>query len=207
MNKVELLGRLTKDPEVRYSEKTNTNVVNFTLAVNRRFVKEGEERQADFISNVAFGKTADFIEKYIKKGMQIAVVGRIQTRTYDDNNGQKRYITEVVVEEVYFAESSNKQNSADINVLTASTPVQASTDNNEEFFGDDDFPFWEKRLQYENLIFITKDILRLIHAIKHETIVKYINKYNYSEKEIEEINKLWEIAQLSPITVINLPNP
>lgn len=141
MNKVELLGRLTKDPEVRYSEKTNTNVVNFTLAVNRRFVKEGEERQADFISNVAFGKTADFIEKYIKKGMQIAVVGRIQTRTYDDNNGQKRYITEVVVEEVYFAESSNKQNSADINVLTASTPVQASTDNNEEFFGDDDFPF------------------------------------------------------------------
>lgn len=141
MNKVELLGRLTKDPEIRYSEKTNTKVVNFTLAVNRRFVKEGEERQTDFINNVAFGKTADFIEKYIKKGMQIAIAGRIQTRSYEDNNGQKRYVTEVVTEEVYFAESSNKQNSADINVLTSSTPIQINSDNNEKFFGDDDLPF------------------------------------------------------------------
>lgn len=80
-------------------------VVSFNLAVNRRFVKEGQERQADFISIVAWGKTAEFVSKYFKKGQQVAVAGRIETRNYDDAQGQKRYVTEVIAEEVYFADS------------------------------------------------------------------------------------------------------
>lgn len=102
MNKVSLIGRLTKDVEVRYTQFNNIPVGLFTLAVNRRFAKEGEQ-QADFINIVAWNKTADFCNKYFKKGQQIGLVGRIQTRTYEDNNGLKRYVTEVVAEEVYFA--------------------------------------------------------------------------------------------------------
>lgn len=103
MNKVILMGRLTKDPEVRYTQSTNTQVTSFTLAVNRRFVKQGEERQADFINIVAWNKTAEFVSKYFKKGQQVGVIGRIQTRNYDDEQGTKHYITEVIAEEVYFA--------------------------------------------------------------------------------------------------------
>ena len=103
MNKVILMGRLTKDPEVRYTQTTNTMVTSFTLAVNRRFVKQGEERQADFINIVAWNKTAEFVSKYFSKGQQVGVIGRIQTRNYDDEQGVKHYITEVIAEEVYFA--------------------------------------------------------------------------------------------------------
>lgn len=103
MNKVILLGRLTKDPETRYTQSTNTQVTSFTLAVNRRFVKQGEERQADFINCVAWNKTAEFVSKYFRKGQQVGVIGRIQTRNYDDEQGVKHYITEVIAEEVYFA--------------------------------------------------------------------------------------------------------
>ena len=112
MNKVVLLWRLTKDPEVRYTQTNNTMVATFTLAVNRRFVKPGEDRQADFINCIAWSKTAEFVSKYFKKGQQIAVVGRLQTRNYDDEQGQKHYITEVVAEEVYFAgdKKENTQN-------------------------------------------------------------------------------------------------
>jgi single-strand DNA-binding protein len=104
MNKAILMGRLTRDPEVRYTQ-SNLTVSNFTLAIDRRFVRQGEERQADFIPIVTFGKTAEFCEKYFKKGQQVLVVGRIQTRSWDDNEGKKRYMTEVVSEEVYFADS------------------------------------------------------------------------------------------------------
>ena len=103
MNKVVLIGRLTRDPEVRYTQTNNTLVASFTLAVNRRFVRQGEERQADFINIVAWSKTGEFCSKYFKKGQQVAVIGRIQTRTWDDEQGQKHYVTEVVAEEVYFA--------------------------------------------------------------------------------------------------------
>ena len=109
MNKVQLLGRLTKDPEVRYTQTNNTAVASFSLAVNRRFVKEGEERQADFINIVSWGKTAQFCSNYFRKGMQIALVGRIQTRNWEDDQGQKHYVTEVVAEEVYFADSKKEQ--------------------------------------------------------------------------------------------------
>ena len=108
MNKAILMGRLTSDPEVRYTQTTNTMVVNFALAVNRRFVKEGEERQADFINIVAWNKTAEFCSKYFKKGQQVAVIGRIQTRTWDDEEEKKHYVTEVVAEQIYFADSKRE---------------------------------------------------------------------------------------------------
>lgn len=107
MNKTILMGRLTKDPDTRYTQTTNTQVTRFTLAVNRRFAKE-EEQQADFINIVAWNKTAEFVSKYFKKGQQVGVIGRIQTRTWDDDQGQKHYVTEVIAEEVYFADSKKE---------------------------------------------------------------------------------------------------
>ena len=108
MNKAILMGRLTKDPETRYTQSTNTQVTSFTLAVNRRFVRQGEERQADFINIVAWGKTAEFCSKYFKKGRQVGVIGRIQTRTWEDDKNVKHYVTEIVAEEVYFADSKKE---------------------------------------------------------------------------------------------------
>ena len=105
MNSVNLIGRLTKDVDVRYTQTNNTLVANFSIAVNRKFVKEGEERQADFINIIAWGKTGEFCSKYFQKGQQVGITGRIQTRTWDDDQGQKHYVTEVVAENVYFADS------------------------------------------------------------------------------------------------------
>ncbi len=105
MNKAILMGRLTRDPELRYTSANNTAVCSFTIAVNRKFSKQGEERQADFIPIVAWDKTAEFCSKYFTKGQQVAVVGRIQTRTWDDNEGKKHYVTEVIAEEAFFADS------------------------------------------------------------------------------------------------------
>lgn len=105
MNKVILMGRLTRGVETRYTQTTNTMVAGFTLAVNRRITNKDGERQADFISVVAWSKTAEFCSKYFKKGQQVLVVGRLQTRSYEDDKGTKHYITEVVAEEVYFADS------------------------------------------------------------------------------------------------------
>ena len=105
MNKVILMGRLTRDPEVRYTQTNNTLVASFSLAVNRRFARQGEERQADFINVVAWNKTGEFCSKYFKKGQQVGVIGRIQTRNWDDEQGQKHYVTEVIAEEAYFADS------------------------------------------------------------------------------------------------------
>jgi single-strand DNA-binding protein len=106
MNKAMLIGRLTRDPEVRYSQGENqTAVARFTLAVDRRFKRAGETSEADFIGCVAFGKQAEFIEKYFKQGMKMVAVGRIQTGSYTNKDGQKVYTTDVVVEEVEFAES------------------------------------------------------------------------------------------------------
>ena len=102
MNKCVLMGRLTRDPEVRMSG--DTAVARFSLAVDRRFKKDGEQT-ADFISCVAFGKTGEFIEKYGRKGTKFVVEGRIQTGSYTNKDGQKVYTTDVVVEQVEFAES------------------------------------------------------------------------------------------------------
>ena len=107
MNKVILMGRLTKDPEVRYTTTNNTLVCGFSLAVNRRFAKEGEQ-QADFINIVAWSKLGEFCSKYFVKGQQVAICGRIQTRNYDDKDGKKVYVTEVVAEEAHFADTKKQ---------------------------------------------------------------------------------------------------
>ena len=106
MNKVNLMGRLTRDPEIRTSGETT--VGSFTLAVDRRIKKEGQP-SADFIRCTAFGKSAEFAEKYLKKGTKIALTGRIQTGSYQDKNGNTVYTTDVVIEEMEFAESKNSQ--------------------------------------------------------------------------------------------------
>ena len=104
MNKVILMGRLTRNPDIRYSQGENsTAVARFTIAVDRRFKRDGAQT-ADFISCVAFGKTAEFFEKYVKQGTKLCVEGRIQTGSYE-KNGQKVYTTDVVVENAEFAES------------------------------------------------------------------------------------------------------
>lgn len=125
MNKVILIGRLTKDPEIRYTQN-NTPVCNFTLAVDRRFSKD---KQADFISCQAWQKTAEFISKYFQKGSMIAVVGSIQTRTWEDSEGKKRYITEVIADEAYFTGSKSK------------TETDKATDTWPPDYEDDDLPF------------------------------------------------------------------
>ena len=112
MNKVCLIGRLTKDIELKTTQ-SNVKVANFTLAVNRRFVKEGQEQTADFINIIAWGKTAEFCNKYFSKGLQIGVTGRIQTRTWDDDEGKKHYVTEVVAEEVDFADGKRTNQQSD----------------------------------------------------------------------------------------------
>jgi len=139
MNKVILMGRLTKDPEVRYTQTNNTLVASFSLAVNRRFARQGEERQADFINIVAWSKTGEFVSKYFKKGQQVGVVGRIQTRNWDDDQGQKHYITEVIAEEAYFADSKRDGETSNFEDTFGDSSVQ-----NADFqinSSDDDLPF------------------------------------------------------------------
>ena len=112
MNKVILMGRLTRDPEVRYTQGENAMAIGrYTLAVDRRFKRDGEAA-ADFISCVAFGRQAEFAEKYLRQGIRIVVTGRIQTGSYTNRDGNKVYTTDVVVEEQEFAESKNAQNHA-----------------------------------------------------------------------------------------------
>jgi single-strand DNA-binding protein len=105
MNKAILIGHLTRDPEIRYSQSAEPiAIARYTLAVNRRFKKEGEP-DADFIPCVSFGRQAEFMEKYFKKGMKAAITGRISVRSFDDATGQRRWMTEVIAEEIEFTES------------------------------------------------------------------------------------------------------
>ena len=104
MNKVILMGRLTRNPEVRYSDG-GSSIARFTLAVDRKFKRENDEQSADFISCIAFGKTAEFLEKYGCKGTKFVIEGRIQTGSYTNKDGQRVYTTDVVVEQLEFAES------------------------------------------------------------------------------------------------------
>lgn len=111
MNKVILMGRLTREPEVRYSNGAEPlAVARYTLAVNRRF-KRKDEPEADFIPCVAFGKSGEFAEKYFRKGQLVAVTGRLQVRSWD-KDGERRYTTEVIIEEQHFTESKNSQPAA-----------------------------------------------------------------------------------------------
>ena len=143
MNKVQLVGRLTRDPEIRYSQGENaTATARFSVAVNRRFKNSEGNYDADFINCVAFGKSAEFVEKYFKKGMAIGLTGRIQTGSYTNKDGQKVYTTDVVVEETEFVESKGASNTDNSN---ASCPTP-SVSNNSDFVNipdgvDEELPF------------------------------------------------------------------
>lgn len=127
------MGRLTKDPEVRYTQTSNIMVTSFTLAVNRRFVAQGQERQADFLPIVSWNKTAEFVAKYFKKGQQVAVIGRVETRNYDDKDGKKVYVTEVIAEEVYFADSKREDGQATTFTGDNTTSFEAAADTDLPF--------------------------------------------------------------------------
>ena len=137
MNKVIIIGRFTRDPEIKYSTGENaTATARFSLAVNRRFKNKEGNYDADFINCVAFGKTAEFIEKYFTKGMAIGITGRIQTGSYTNKEGQKVYTTDVVVEETEFVESKNKSTSDNV----PNNNVNSNSDF-EEVISDDEMPF------------------------------------------------------------------
>ena len=126
MNKVILMGRLTRDPEVRYSAGNNSMAVaRYTLAVDRRFRRDGENN-ADFIGCVAFGKSAEFAEKYLRQGTKIIVTGRIQTGSYTNRDGQKVYTTDVVVEDQEFVESKAAASESGMMRQSAPSPMAAS---------------------------------------------------------------------------------
>ena len=145
MNKVILMGRLTRDPEVRYSAGENAlAIARYTLAVDRRFRRDGEA-SADFISCVCFGRSAEFAEKYFHQGIRIVVSGRIQTGSYTNREGQKVYTTEVVVEEQEFAESKNAS-SANTQSYQAAPAPAPSADAGDGFMNipdgiDEELPF------------------------------------------------------------------
>ena len=139
MNKVVLIGRLTRNPEVRYSQGSESMAIaRFTLAVDRKGKKDGAEQTADFIPCVAFRKTAEFVEKYVKQGTKVAIDGRIQTGSYTNRDGQKVYTTDVLVEEIEFAESKN---------ASADTSSKPSPKDSGDFMqipddiNDEDLPF------------------------------------------------------------------
>ena len=112
MNKVILMGRITRDAEIRYTQgEKSTAIARFSLAVDRRFKKDNDEQNTDFISCIAFGKIAEFLEKFGRKGTKFVVDGRIQTGSYNNKDGQKVYTTDVVVENIEFAESKNSSGS------------------------------------------------------------------------------------------------
>lgn len=139
MNKVILVGRLTRDPEVRYSQGENTMAIaRYTIAVNRRFKREGDP-EADFIRCVVFGRAAEFAEKYFRQGLRFAISGRIQTGSYTNKEGGKVYTTEVVVEEQEFAESMAEREHTQ-------TPASAPESSGDGFMNipegiDEELPF------------------------------------------------------------------
>lgn len=153
MNKVILMGRLTRDPEVRYSQGNEPlAVARYSLAINRRFKRQGEP-EADFINCVAFGKAGEFAERYFRKGQMISIVGRLQVRSWDDQEGKKRWSTDVVVEEQYFAESKSSFESHKDSAMPegsmpkASAPAKEPSNISDGFYPidesieDDDLPF------------------------------------------------------------------
>ena len=147
MNKVILMGRLTRDPEVRYSQgEQATAIARYTVAVDRRFKRDGDAQTADFIGCVAFGRQGEFAEKYFRKGTKVVITGRIQTGSYTNKDGQKVYTTDVVVEEQEFVES--KANSgANSGFQPGPSPSPApSTDIGDGFMNipdgiDEELPF------------------------------------------------------------------
>jgi single-strand DNA-binding protein len=143
MNKWIGMGRMTKDPVLTYTQAKNTAVCKFTLAVDRQFTAQGEDKQADFINCVAWSKTAEFVSKYFTKGLRVALVGRLQTRSWDDDDGKKHYATEVVAESVYFADSKREQKGDAYEPQTGqdSTPAEFSGQDQDNDDNGDSLPF------------------------------------------------------------------
>ncbi len=135
MNKVVLIGRLTKDPQIKFTPGNGTAVCTFTIAVNRRFKKEGQP-DADFIPIVVWGKIAESTANYMRKGSQISVAGRIETRSYEAKDGGRRYVTEVVADEVSFLEFGKKNNATN-NTQSGDVPGDYFSEDN----SDDSMPF------------------------------------------------------------------
>lgn len=146
MNKVILMGRLTKDVEMRQTP-TGVSVARFTIAVNRRFAGKDAQQQADFINCIAWRQTGEFISRYFSKGNMIAVVGSIQTRSWDDKDGKRQYATEVVVDEAYFTGEKAKSNTAE------QQTNDFNTDEFEDLDLDGDLPFQEVLNEQRNFIF------------------------------------------------------
>lgn len=136
-NKVILMGRLTKDPEMR-TTPNGISVATFSIAVDRRFTRSGEQKQTDFFNIVAWRTTAEFVSKYFRKGQLVAVCGSLQNRSWDDNEGKKRYATEVIADEVHFAESKREQGPSDSDVPFVAGEMPGFTPNTPS---DDDLPF------------------------------------------------------------------
>lgn len=136
MNKVILMGRLVKDVELKYTGN-NIAISTFTLAVNRRYAKQGEQRQADFINCKAFNKTAEFINNYFKKGSMLGIVGRLEIRTWDDQEGKRHYFTEIMVDEPYFTGEKKEEGQQQ--------QSKPQAQNQDEFYPvsdeDDELPF------------------------------------------------------------------
>lgn len=135
MNKVFLVGRLTRDPELRYTS-SNLATMRCAIAVDRQYVREGEERGADFINIVAFSNRAETMSKYLTKGSQIAIDGRIQTGSYDGADGKKVYTTDVVVENFQFLDSKGSRN-----IDTVSEPMESDNFKEENTVEDSSDPF------------------------------------------------------------------
>lgn len=117
MNKVILVGRLTKDVELRYTQTTNTPVASFTLAVDRKVAKIGEERKSDFLNIVAWNKLADIASRNLSKGVRVGIIGTIQNRSWEKDDGTKKYITEIIADDIEFLDTKKKEG-PDINILT-----------------------------------------------------------------------------------------
>ena len=138
MNKIILIGRLTKDVELRYTQVTNTAVASFTLAVDRKFTKSDNEKQTDFFNVIAWNKLAENVSKYLSKGKQVAISGRLETRSWNDESGQKHNTIEIIAEEASFIDPKNKKN----NEAILSSPIPINEGNfSTDLISGDDLPF------------------------------------------------------------------
>ena len=138
LNHIVLMGRLTRDPELRYTQ-SQTPVASFSLAVDRDYQQSGERKETDFISCVAWGRTADFVHQYFTKGQMAVVTGRLQLRDWTDRDGNKRTAAEVVADRVYFGEAKRQEQKQDF--LPAQGPVDVSAETFTELANDGELPF------------------------------------------------------------------
>ena len=140
LNSIIIMGRLTADPELR-STSSGLSVTSFTVAVDRGYVKPGEEKKADFIPVVAWRQTADFVSKYFRKGSMIAVQGSLQSRSYEDKNGNKRVAYEIVADQVSFCGSKAESGTGSYDTASPSSYNNSSADDFSSVVDDDDLPF------------------------------------------------------------------